>query len=170
MSLQQITDFLKDNNTLDAINIFILAAEEQARKRIKTVKGYAEQYGVTVSIQEDSTIAKAVAEVTGFYCHPSYNSHFKSHTARFSEWHMLWYAVRDNIPDFYTLLNGELNGEKGTFKCKTLSFHRYAGGELNPIREFKNGYTIYEIDREFVEYLGMVYWLRDFFENRGAGF
>lgn len=168
MHTQTLVNFFQENDTLPAINSKILIAEGNAKTRIEMVERYAKDHNVTVSVQEDATIASAVSDVTGVYAHPRYIEQFKSFTARFDNWHSLFHTVRDGIYDYYKVVNGEFNGEMGTFKSKELSMYGTEWGTMEVIKEYKNGSFVYKVTPEFAEYLQRVLWIKRFFESKGT--
>jgi hypothetical protein len=167
-NLTKVIDFLREHDTLDSINAVVREAELAADLRIKEVERIAKEQNVVMAVNDSATIASDVQDATGIYAHPAYKSEFQMYTTMFTGWHMLFYAIRDSIGqnDYYSLINGVINMEKGFIKCSKKISTYMAWGEIKIKKEYANGAVEYWLSPEFSAHILDVRWIQKFFAER----
>lgn len=161
--LQKIVKFLEEHPTLESVNVFILAQENEARKAIQKVRTFADENNVTVNIEEAREIDNRIGLNSGIWgLQAQYQRHFNGYTARVEFWANLSYRVRETIGGYFEILRADIRGE-------TVKVGEKGYSDIHdeiPLKKYQNGNAVFELTWEWRERIRLVQEIDKFFANR----
>lgn len=145
---------------LSVLNEKISKIEKDFSERIKRVEEFAKKENVSISINGNYALSVRIKEELGVYLSPSYVKSFNDYTARIEKKYLLWYQLRDQFLNFYSLANSQILSNR----IKTKYSFDKEDKNVKVIREFKNGYSEYEKTQEILEVVLLAKHIREIFE------
>lgn len=145
---------------LSVLNEKISKIEKDFSERIKRVEEFAKKENVSISINGNYALSVGIKEELGVYLSPSYVKSFNDYTARIEKKYLLWYQLRDQFLNFYSLANSQILSNR----IKTKYSFDKEDKNVKVIREFKNGYSEYEKTQEILEVVLLAKHIREIFE------
>ena len=145
---------------LSVLNVKISKIEKDFSERIKRVEEFAKKENVSISINGNYALSVRIKEELGVYLSPSYVKSFNDYTARIEKKYLLWYQLRDQFLNFYSLANSQILSNR----IKTKYSFDKEDKNVKVIREFKNGYSEYEKTQEILEVVLLAKHIREIFE------
>lgn len=154
-NVKQIYNFLVENDCdLEKINNQILKIETETKALIKEVEKFAEATRISISVN-DQNISNTIGRTTGvWYLNYCYNYDMKIVTAQCNGWHILFYAIRDSIRDYHTLLNAEVKNDTIKTHGKLAIYND--DEEKYLIKVYGNGNHVYSFTGEIEERYNLV--------------
>lgn len=145
---------------LSVLNEKISKIEKDFSERIKRVEEFAKKENVSISINGNYALSVGIKEELGVYLSPSYVKSFNDYTARIEKKYLLWYQLRNQFLNFYSLANSQILSNR----IKTKYSFDKEDKNVKVIREFKNGYSEYEKTQEILEVVLLAKHIREIFE------
>lgn len=151
-----IYNFLVENDCdLNNINNRIHEIELDMKQKIKDVESFANQNGISISVNDSQNISNTIGKLTGvWYLQYAYKYDQKIVTAMCDGWHILFYAIRDSISDYYTLVNAEVKNDTIKTHGKLAIYND--DEEKYLIKTYQNGNRVYKFTDEIEQRYNLV--------------
>lgn len=146
---------------LSDTNALINAVEVKAKEDVEEIEAMAKEKNVCVSVDVKYTTGSRLKDVLGVFLSPSYNYDLKKYTAQVSQKHLLWYAVRDSIYDFYSLKNA-------TVKKNTIKANKLRIDDLEIEKSYQNGNVGYRKTKELLDLVKLAKELNEVANGKSA--